>query len=310
METILVTGANGFIGSRVAAALASSARVTGTYLHNLGVRVTGTSYVRCDLTRRDEVHRMLDRVRPDAIVHIAGTKDMTRCQQSPSFARRSHVAATENLLAGRRGSRFIYLSTDCVFDGTKERFAEEDPRRAINAYGAAKLECEELIDAILGSDAAICRASLVYGWPFPGQSSNTVMDVVRAARRRWPLRFPSTLFNTPVFVDDLAHALARVATSNATGTFHFAGRERVSRYELACRTAAAFAIRDPIVPLHVDSGIRPKNSCLAIDATAARLHWQPRTLEDGLRAMREELEDPRIRTAVGASLFADGRRVL
>lgn len=288
-KRILVTGASGFIGSHVCLrARQCDAVVEGTYLTNTSVRVEGCLLHNVDVREKKQVAALLDRVEPDVVIHIAGTKDIEYCERHPVEAHLMHVQGTRNVAEACLSSRprVIYISTDCVFDGTRPFCAETDPPSPFNQYGKVKLAGEDVL-LNSGLSVLVLRASLLFGWVLPNQSSNTVADVIRTLTNNLSITLPTTLYNTPLYIGDAADVILAASVSKLEGVFHLAGKERLNRFDLAQKTASEFGLPSELIrPTRETVGLRPVNSCLSTSGIEKALNISLPEVARGLRAMR------------------------
>ena len=285
---LLVTGAGGLIGGRLAALLAATHEVTA------GIRRSappaGMPAVPFDLERPSSVHSALDTARPDAVVHSAALPDPDVCEREPQRALACNVDAPATLarLCRARGIRLVALSTDLVFASRREPYVETDLAEPALAYGRSKLAGEE---AVLAEDpgAAVLRLPLMHGRGH-GARATASEGVAGALRAGQPVRLVNDQFRTPVDAESVADAIGRVLAGGHAGRFHLGGHERISRYDLGLRVAAALgipagritAIRQGDLPL------TPRPADVSLDNRRARevLGWTPRPLETGIRAGR------------------------
>ena len=192
-----------------------------------------------ELTDPEAVTRALEQDDPDAILHAAAISAADAVRLDPGLGHAVNVEATARLAAwcAQNDRRIVFTSTDLVFDGGKAWNREEDPAEPIMAYGRTKREAEPLVTAVPRGLAA--RMSLLFGPSRCGRPS--YFDLVMGKLKQGEVQ---TLFEdefrTPLDLKTAANALTRLVESDLTGLIHVAGRERVSRYELMRRTAAAF----------------------------------------------------------------------
>jgi dTDP-4-dehydrorhamnose reductase len=285
-----IIGASGFIGAHLALSFGDTASVYGTYYRNEAAKVPGCAYSQVDLLDLESIRQHFEIAQPDVVVLAAGTRDLAWCEKNPLQARQIHVGGTENILeACKKFSPYlIYLSTDCVFDGSRPFFSESDAVNPINQYGRVKLETERLIQANYPA-ALILRVSMTYGWVLQNQNSNTVFEVIRSLQGGETITLPTTLYNTPVYVSEIARCLKALVQEPRNGLLHLGGKDRVSRYELGIRSANAFGL-DPalVLPASVHQGIRPLNSCLGVARLEEVLHRPAGSLAEGLAEMARE----------------------
>jgi dTDP-4-dehydrorhamnose reductase len=285
---ILVTGASGLLGGRLAALLGPHRVVAARHAKpTLG----GQEEVPLDLRSSESIESAVGRARPDAIVHCAALADADRCEADPEEARRLNAEAPALLArrCRRLGVKLIAVSTDLVFDGSRSFVRETDPARPILVYGRTKLAGE---DAVLSEhpDAAVVRVALLHGRGCGprASASEAVAWGLRAGR---PFRMFTDQYRTPVDPESVAQALRRLLDGSARGRFHLGGALRVSRHELALRVARLFglspepigAVRQADHPLGA-----PRPADVSLDSGRARreLGWAPRPLDDGLRESR------------------------
>jgi dTDP-4-dehydrorhamnose reductase len=228
---LLVTGASGYLGRAVIAA----AHARGWEVH--GTRLTAASGgVPLDVRQAPAVDRLVEQVRPDAVVHTA------YLQSGPTM-RAVNVDGSGNVaVAARRvGARLIHVSTDFVFDGRQARPYREDDRPApLTDYGHSKLDGERAV-AGCHPEALVVRTSLIYGGSVPGPQERMVYDAIAGA--------PATAFfedeiRCPIAAPDLAAGLVGLAESSEHGILHLAGPDVLSRLEFA-RLLATAAGGDP-----------------------------------------------------------------
>ncbi len=201
---IHVTGATGFLGSEL-------------------LRLApGASGERVEVRDASAVLALLERVRPDVVIHTA-------YRQDGEGAREIVVDGSENvaLAAVAVGARLVHLSTDVVFDGRMGRpYVEADLPCPCTEYGRAKADAEARVGRA-APDALIVRTSLIVGGPGHEPSKHELVA------RDPAMTFYDDEIRSPVQVGDLAAALLELAGLDVSGPLNVAGTDDVSRAELA-----------------------------------------------------------------------------
>jgi dTDP-4-dehydrorhamnose reductase len=285
---VLVTGAAGLLGGRVAALLARRFEVVAA--HHLTAPPYGMAEVDLDLVDAASLSSALDRAHPDAVVHCAAQSNADRCEREPRLAERLNVEATAQLAHAcrTRGLRLVALSTDLVFAGDRSLVREEDATGPLLVYGCTKLRGEDAVLAV-APDAVVLRVALVAGRGHGAKATSTEA-VAWAVRTGRPLRLYTDQVRTPVDSASVADAVARALERPVSGRFHLGGPERVSRYELGLRVATVLGLsRDGITPVTSaempQDGRRPADTSLDSSRARRELGWEPRglaeTIQDG-----------------------------
>ncbi|HSH74964.1 MAG TPA: dTDP-4-dehydrorhamnose reductase [Longimicrobiales bacterium] len=280
---LLVTGARGLLGTEVARAAERRA-----------LQVTALGRDRLDVTDPDAVRRAVDAVRPDAIVHCAAFTAVDRAEAEASRAMAVNREGTAHAARAARevGARFVYVSSDYVFDGALERpYRPDDPAAPLSSYGRSKLAGEhaahEACDAAL-----IARTS----WLFGHARRSFVTAMIDRARAGERLRVVDDQRGGPSFASDVAVALLELVERNAAGVWHVANRGVCTWAELA-REALRLSGLEPMVDGVASAewaapARRPPYSVLDVRATEEMIG---RPMPHGREALARFLEERRAR---------------
>jgi len=280
---ILVTGAAGLLGGRLAELLASAHDVIAVRHH--APVPAGLAAVDADLLDLGALERAVETARPDAVLHSAALADADRCEAEPDLARRCNVEASAEIarLCHARGLRLIALSTDLVLGGDVAFSTETEPARPVLVYGRTKLDAEE---AILGESpgAVVLRVALVIGRGYGPRAtaSESVAAALVAGHR--PRLFDDQ-YRTPIDSESVADAVGRALHGAAAGRFHLGGAERLSRYELGQRVAQALGLHGPFERVSQSTLAVRRPADASLDSSRARreLGWTPRPLDAAIR---------------------------
>jgi len=287
---VLVTGAGGLLGGRLAELLdAAGFAVTAVW------RVTppppGLPGERGDLTDTGTIEGLVERVRPDALVHAAVLGRADRCEESPAQAEIVNARLPERVasVCRARGLRLVALSTDLVLDGTQPFSGTGTPARPLGVYGRTKLAGEE---AVLAADpgAAVARVALVVGRGHGarGTASESVAWALAAGRS---VRLFADEYRTPIDPESVAAAVGTLLEGRSGGVFHLGGSERLSRHELALRVAQVLDLPTGLLERgrqadHAGPDPRPADTSLDSTRAARELGFRPRPLDAALREGR------------------------
>jgi dTDP-4-dehydrorhamnose reductase len=235
---VAVTGAGGRLGSAMVGALAD-APFTGP---------TGPIAWRrdaFDLDTPETVGALLDRDRPEVVVHAAAWTDVDGCALDPELALRRNALATGILAAAcaARGTDMLMVSTNEVFDGDRldgQPYLATDPISPGNPYGASKAEGERLATVAFraqpGVALGIARTAWLFGSPGRDYPSRILDAAERAQAAGEPLRVVSDEWGTPTYTADVAEAIVGLLAADATAGIHhlvnglFATRADWARY--------------------------------------------------------------------------------
>lgn len=206
---VVVLGARGMLGRAVAARLAQTPHETFLWgREELDVTAYGT-------TRR---FKPLRETRPDVVINCAAMTDVDGAEERLVEAMEVNANAPSALAAVAKeiGAYLLHVSTDYVFDGTKDGpYREDDPVRPLNAYGRSKSEGEKGLLARLPS-ACIVRTSWLYG----AGGRNFVDTILAKAAAGQPLRVVDDQRGSPTWTEDLAAALVHLAALRPSGILH------------------------------------------------------------------------------------------
>lgn len=288
---VLLIGASGQLGGHLQALLeARSEEILGTY-----ASVGGPGLRHLDLDELRPGVALIREWRPELVILAAGWTWVDGNEDDPTAALRrncTHPLALAQA-AAEIGARFVTYSTDYVFDGRAGPYAEGAPRAPLNAYGRAKAELEVGLDA-LGSSALCLRTSTVYGPE--AQGKNFVYQLVRRLRAGQPFQVPSDQVASPSYGPDVAAVTLELLDKGASGIWHAAGPDALSRADFARAVCAEFEL-DPealtcrTTPELAQRAERPLSA--ALDTSKLRAAGlEVRGVRAGLAATRAALAAP------------------
>jgi len=245
MTDLLVTGANGQLGWEVARRAAAA-----------GLTCHAVDHGALDITDADAVARMIAEVRPNTVVNAAAYTGVETAEtdEAGAFAVNRDGPTCLAEACSTAGITLVHVSTDYVFDGSKQSaYTEEDPVAPLGVYGASKLAGEVAIRRLCPRHL-ILRSSWVYG--VHGQ--NFVKTMLRIGPKRGTVRVVDDQRGCPTFAGDLADAILALAVrlrdgrvaDNGFGTFHCVNQGAVTWYGFARKIfeiAAPVLGRKPIV---------------------------------------------------------------
>lgn len=283
---VLVTGAGGQLGHELRRAVPPGHEI---------VALTSTEL---DVTNAEQVARALEAHRPVVVVNAAGYTAVDKAESERDRAQAVNGAAPGLLAsaAAAHGARFIHVSTDFVFDGTKgSPYLPDDVPNPQGVYGATKLAGEQTVLAA-GAPALVMRTA----WVYSAHGNNFVKTMLKLMRERDSLGVVADQVGTPTWARGLAQALWRAIDLPALhGIHHWTDAGVASWYDFAVaiqEEALASGLLNnssPVRPIRTQDyptpARRPAYSVLDKTATWAALGVTPPHWRVALREMLGEL---------------------
>jgi dTDP-4-dehydrorhamnose reductase len=257
---ILVTGASGLLGLNLSLMQIGTHTIIGVDRSKLA----GTPFeiIKAELTQPGLFSRLIDTVRPDAIIHTAANANVDSCESDPEGARllNAELPGELALSVARQGIRFTHISTDAVFDGTKTGiYTEADTPNPLGVYAQTKLEGER--NVLSANPQAIVARVNFFGWSLSGTRSLSEFFFNKLSAGEHCNGFTDVYF-CPLFVGDLAETLVRMLDKGLSGLYHVIGSEALSKYDFGQRIARQFGFDESLViPKSVEeSGLKARRS--------------------------------------------------
>jgi dTDP-4-dehydrorhamnose reductase len=289
---ILVTGANGLLGQTIIKLLLEKQYeviATGRGEDRVNVNLPSTyTYIDIDITDGPAVEQLILEQRPTLIVHAAAMTQVDQCEHHKQECYNINVTATRFIIDAAKavGSRFIFVSTDFIFDGNNGPYKENDQPAPVNYYGSTKMVAEKAVMES-GLDYAIARTILVYG-SVPATGRTNIVGFVRQnLEANKPIKMVTDQIRTPTFVDDLARGIILIIEKNGKGIYHLSGEQEMTPYDIAVETAKYFGLNEDLISKASSRDIkqpavRPAKTGFDISKAKKELGYQPKTFLEGL----------------------------
>lgn len=221
-----ITGAGGLIGNCFVQTAAT---------HAPHWQPRGLTRQVVDLTDFAAVRRLFAAERPSLLIHCAALSKSPACQADPALARQLNVEVTQMLAELAAQIPFVFFSTDLVFDGCKGGYVESDPVGPLSVYAETKVTAEQAVAQ--HPRHLIIRTSLNGGTsPTGDRGFNEQMRC--AWQNGHTIRLFIDEFRSPIAAMETARTVWELIVAGATGTYHVAGGERLSRWRIGELLAA------------------------------------------------------------------------
>ncbi|WP_437829630.1 dTDP-4-dehydrorhamnose reductase [Niallia taxi] len=256
---ILVTGYNGQLGYDVV--------LEG---NKLGYEMLGLTRKELDITNEENVKTYIYNSNPDAIIHCAAYTAVDAAEDDKEACWNVNVNGTKYLAEAAKTitAKFIYISTDYVYEGTgKAPFTEGDKANPQGYYGKTKYEGENLVQKIL-EEFFIVRIS----WVFGINGNNFIKTMLRLSETRSTLNVVGDQFGSPTYTVDLAKLLLDMIATDRYGIYH-ASNEGFTNWadfaqEIFNVAGKEVEVNNIKTEEYPTKAVRPKNSRMSKDKLA------------------------------------------
>ena len=246
MDKLLVIGGSGLLGSKVLEMGIDKYEIYSTYSTH---KIPGKDNLRLDVTDRNDVASTIEQIKPDFVIDTHALHNVDYCELHKEEAWNVNVDGTRNVAEASKlaGAKYVFISTDYVFDGKKLDYTEKDKPNPLNYYAMTKLVAEEMLD-ILSVNHITIRTSVVYGKGGLGKTP-FVLWLCEKLRNRETVSIVADQHNNPTLVDSVVESIFRLFKNDSTGLFHVTGSECLSRYNFSIHIANKFGLDTKLIKM-------------------------------------------------------------
>lgn len=203
----MITGCNGQLGREI----------NRFYAGNTEIELINTDVDELDITNVDAVMALAKEVKPYAIVNCAAYTAVDACETNQDLAFKVNTIGPRNLAIAARetGAKLLHVSTDYVFDGTKETpYYESDPICPQSVYGYTKAEAEKMVQQ-MADRYYILRTAWLYG-----DGKNFAKTMLRLAESNDTVKVVGDQYGTPTSAYELTKGIDSLLFTDNYGVFH------------------------------------------------------------------------------------------
>lgn len=218
MKKILITGGEGRLSKEILPMLSD-------------FKVYAPCKKKLDITNINNIKEISSNFNPDYIIHTAAFTDVDKCEQYPDKSFYINTYGTLNLIECFKNKRFIFLSTDYVFDGSLKRpYNEFDIPNPVSIYGITKLSSENFI-------RERCQNYLIIRTSWLLNAKNDfISKIISLYKSQDRLKIVSDQIGSPTIIKDLAKAIVDLLNIDYCGILNITNSGKTSWYNLALKT--------------------------------------------------------------------------
>ena len=217
---VLVTGVGGQLGYDVI-----------KELEERNIDCIGADRAEFDITDYEAAYEFIADYMPDIIIHCSAYTAVDKAEDEPELCYLVNTVGTENIakICKEIDAKMVYISTDYVFDGTKDGYYEvDDLPNPINVYGETKLAGERKVQEIV-QKYFVVRIS----WVFGTNGNNFVKTMLRLGKERSVLNVVADQVGSPTYTVDLAPLLVDMIQTDKYGVYHITNEGECTWAEFA-----------------------------------------------------------------------------
>ncbi len=298
MKKILISGSNGLLGQKLVELLLSAKdiQVIATARGENRLPFTeGYDYQSMDITSREQVHNVVENVKPNVIIHTAAMTNVDQCESEKDACWSQNVSSVEYLIeaCSKINCFLLHVSTDFIFDGKSGPYKEDAEANPISFYGWSKYAAEK---QVTNSNIrwGIARTVLVYGIAHDMSRTNIILWVKKSLEDGKNIKVVTDQWRTPTLAEDLAKGCALIAEQEAEGIFNISGKDFLTPYEMAIMTADYFKLDKSLIS-QADSTTfsqpakRPARTGFDLSKSQQVLGYEPVSFTEGIEILAGQI---------------------
>lgn len=230
----------------------------------------------------------------DVIVHCAAEVNLSLCEKDWAVAELANVTSTSLLTSNLSFDRFIYISTDSVFDGSKGNYTETDQTHPLNNYALSKLKGEHVVTSSVG-DFIVLRTN-IYGASNPMRNSLFEWAYKELSEGRAINGYDNVIFN-PLYIGQLTNIIKKIICEGIPpGIYNASCDGHISKFEFIIQLARMFGLNEKKIQpmsMNVEDELlkRPLNTSLNNRKLKSVLKGVDLTLSHGFLTLKNDLNE-------------------
>lgn len=253
-----------------------------TYYTN---HIPGLTMYNMNITDKSQVMYVLDRAKPDLVIHCAAVGSVDYAQKNTSECHHINVIGTRNVVEASGKAKFVYISTNAVYKGDKPPYSEESELQPVNWYGRLKQEAETIVRTI-SDNWLIIRPFMLYGYPYPGGRGNWYTTIVQKLAMGETVKLVNDVYWQPTTAEDVAGAIWKLIEGPKNQIYNVASDDHMTLYDFGLKIAKDKRQIEPIGSSQL-MGIAPRPVDTAYDLSKIKsLGIQLRGVEEGIKTLK------------------------
>ena len=281
MLKIALTGADGLVGSRIVELLQKD------------FVFIPIPQSQMDITDPQKVNQTISKIDFDIFFHLAAYTNVAGAETNKEICFKINRDGTKNVFDAttKKGKKFIYISTDFVFDGKQPPYFEDSAPNPTGIYASSKYEGEKIVNPPTGGKAMIVRISYPYRANFE-LKKDFFRSFKNYLEKKKPLTMITNSLMTPTFIDDIAFGLRYLFQNYRPEIFHLTGAKAISPYEAALLIAKKFNFDQSLIgKTSYEEYIKTKPGLPKLSDIRSKKNnfWKMKTFEEGLNEIKIQM---------------------
>ena len=281
-KKIFLTGASGKLGSTLISYLEKNYN-----LFSIGFKKKPKNGLKLNLTNSSEVNNVLNKVKPDIIIHLAALTNVDECESNFAKAYNLNCNATRYLVywAHKKNCRFLYLSTDQIYNNPG--FNSEENENPCNVYSQTKFVSENIVLCL--NNSVVVRTNF-YGF-FPNHKDSLVNWFIKCAKKNIKIKLIKNIYFNPLYVHQLClYLLEIIKNYKIKGIFNLGAKNKISKGELLFKIGEKInykkkKMKFQNVEFFKLKAYRPRNMVMKVDKIEKILKKSMPTINLGLDSL-------------------------
>jgi len=294
---ILITGISGLLGANIAYLyhlMRNYDSIYGTINKN-PFKHSYANIFKVDFNKSNDFNFILHKYKPRVLIHTAALTSVEKCEHNPAYAFKlnSEVPAKIAKICNKERIKFVFISTDMVYNTKNVPHKETEKLKPLNVYAKSKAEAERLV-LQENSQALIVRTNF-FGWSYQNKQSFAEWIIHSLSTNTHITLFYDVTFS-PIYIPLLSKILQKAILKDLVGIFNIGAPNSISKLDFGRQIGMIFKLNTKlIIPISIEEKTnlvqRPKQMEMSIGKIRKALKIKIPNVEEQIALMWKDYKN-------------------